>query len=201
MGKRDRRIDAYIQKSAAFARPILAHLREVVHAACPDVEETLKWSMPAFDHEGPLCSMAAFRQHATFGFWKGALIVDPKTRKSDEAMGDLGRISSVKDLPGKRVLTGWVKRAMKLNADGAKAPPRKAAKPRKPLAVPADLRAALAKNRKATATFEAFAPSHRREYIAWIVEAKREETRARRLAQAIAWLALGKTRNWKHERR
>ena len=102
MGTKDKRIDAYIAKAAPFARPILTYLRAVVHAACPDVEETIKWSMPAFDYNGPFCSMAAFKQHATFGFWKGALIVDPKTRKPDEAMGDLGRITRVADLPGKR---------------------------------------------------------------------------------------------------
>lgn len=200
MPKTDRRIDAYIAKSAPFARPILERLRAVVHAACPDVEETLKWGMPAFDYRGPLCSMAAFKQHATFGFWKGALIVDPETRKPDEAMGDLGRITTLADLPSKRVLTAWIRRAMKLNEQGVKAPPRKAAAPRKPLPVPADLRAALAGNRRAAATFAAFPPGHRREYVEWIVEAKREETREARLEQAIAWMAEGKARNWKYRK-
>ncbi len=155
--------------------------------------------MPAFDHEGALCSMAAFKQHATFGFWKGALIVDPMTRKPDEAMGDLGRLTTVANLPSKRVLTAWIKQAMKLNDEGVKAPKRKSATPRKALPVPASLRAALARNKTAAAKFEAFAPSHRREYIEWIVEAKREETRAARLKQVIAWLAEGKARNWKYQ--
>ena len=200
MPRTDRRIDAYIAKSAPFARPILAHLRAVVHAACPGVNETIKWGMPAFEYAGPLCSMAAFKQHATFGFWKGALIVDPGTRKLDEAMGDLGRLTRVADLPSRRVLTSWIKQAMKLNEEGVKAPPRKAPAPRKPLPVPADLRAALAGNRRAAATFAAFAPGHRREYIEWIVEAKQEATRERRLEQAIEWLAEGKERNWKYRK-
>ncbi len=198
MGTKDKRIDAYIAESAPFARPILAHLRAVVHAACPEVEETLKWSMPAFDYQGALCSMAAFKQHATFGFWKGALIVDPKTRKPAEAMGDLGRLASIDDLPSKRLLTGWIKQAMKLNEEGVKAPVRKSVASRKVLPVPADLKVALTRSKKAAATFEAFPPGQRREYVEWITAAKREETRAARLKQAIEWMAEGKPRHWKY---
>lgn len=202
MGTRDPRVDAYIAKSADFAQPILTHLREVVHATCPDVQETMKWSMPFFDYHGVMCNMAAFRQHATFGFWKGALIpgLAPNSASGGEAMGNLGRLTSVKDLPSKRVLAGYVKEAMRLNEDDiAVRKPKKAPKPE--AAVPSDLAAALKKNRKAAATFEGFAPGQRREYVDWIVDAKREETRAKRVAQAVEWLAEGKKRNWKYESR
>jgi uncharacterized protein YdeI (YjbR/CyaY-like superfamily) len=200
MGTRDPRVDAYIAKSADFAQPILTHLRDVVHAACPDVQETMKWSMPFFDYNGVMCNMAAFKAHATFGFWKGALIpgLAPNSNSGGESMGNLGKLTSVKDLPSRKVLTGYVKEAMRLNADGvAVKKPAKAAKPE--AKVPPDLAAALKKNRKAAATFEAFPPGQRREYMTWIDEAKREETRAKRIAQAVEWLAEGKKRNWKYE--
>lgn len=194
MGNRDPRVDAYIEKSAEFAGPILTLLREVVHSACPEVLETIKWSMPHFDYRGPLCGMAAFKQHCAFGFWKGSLVVEDA---SDEAMGQLGRIESLRDLPPKKTLTAWVKKAMKLNEEGVKVP--RAPKPKKTeTKVPDDLRKALAKNASARAAFKCFSPSHRREYVEWIEEAKRAETRARRLATAIEWMTEGKSRNWKY---
>ena len=199
MGTRDPRIDAYIARSADFAQPILTHLREVVHAACPEVEETLKWSAPTFMYHGILCGMAAFKQHCTFAFWKGTLIVDGDGRRADEAMGQFGRITSLADLPSDRVLAGYIKKAMRLNEDGVKRAPKRP-RPKKPLRVPAYLIAALKKNKKAHAAFESFPPSHKREYVEWITEAKREETRAKRLEQAIAWIAEGKSRNWKYEK-
>ena len=202
MGTRDPRVDAYIAKSADFARPILTHLREVVHATCPDVQETMKWSMPFFDYHGVMCNMAAFKQHATFGFWKGGLIpgLAPNSANGGESMGNLGRLTSVKDLPSRKVLAGYVKAAMRLNAEGIAT--KKAKKAPKPEArVPSDLAAALKKNRRAAVTFEDFPPGQRREYVDWIVDAKREETRARRVAQAVEWLAEGKKRNWKYESR
>lgn len=199
MGKSDPRIDAYIAKSAGFAQPILKRIREVVHAACPDVEETLKWSCPTFMHHGILCGMAAFKQHAAFNLWKGALIVD--SDKDRAAMGQFGRLTALSDLPSTRRLTEYIRRAMALNEDGVKVPKvRKPGLERKvvPTQPPADLAAALKKNARARATFEGLSPSHKREYVEWITEAKRDETRARRLTQAIEMLAEGKTRNWKY---
>ena len=197
----DPRVDAYIAEQADFARPILTHIRAVVHAVCPEVEETLKWGMPHFRYRGMLGGMAAFKQHATFGFWKGALVAEAMgvkgSGKSDEAMGDFGRITSVRDLPPKRELVRWVKAAMKLNEEGVKRTPR-ARTARKPLPVPDDLARELRKSAKARATWEGFPPSHRREYIEWITEAKRPETRAKRLATTLEWLAEGKDRNWKY---
>ena len=196
MGTRDRRIDQYIAKQQDFARPILAYLREVVHEGCPECEETLKWSMPSFTYEGILCGMAAFKEHATFGFWKHTLVVGERT--GDEgAMGSFGRLRRVEDLPPKRELLALIRKAAKLNEDGVKAPAR-APRPKKAIAMPAAFRRALAKNKKAKANFAAFPPSHRREYLQWIVEAKREETRDRRIGQAVQWIAGGKARNWKY---
>lgn len=200
MGQRDARIDAYIAKSAEFARPILNHLREVVHSACPECEETLKWSAPSFTYRGKiLCSMAAFKQHATFGLRQGAMVVGSGGSNLDDAMGQFGRLTRIGDLPGKRQLGGYIRQAMKLIDDGVKRPSTKDSKPKPPLSVPDDLASALRKNAKARATFDAFPPSSRREYVEWITEAKREQTRQKRLEQTIEWLAAGKRRNWKYE--
>lgn len=198
MGTRDPRVDVYIQKAAPFARPILEHIREVVHSGCPDVTEQIKWGMPHFDYKGMFCGMAAFKQHAVFGFWKHELLLDPRDPKWKEAMGSFGCLKSVRDLPAKVVLKQLVKRAMKLNDEGAKAPLSKRAK-RAPIPTPADLKAALAKNAKARKTYEAFLPSAQRDYNEWISEAKQNSTRAKRLATTLEWLAEGKRRNWKYE--
>lgn len=197
MGTRDPRVDAYIEKSAAFAKPILRHLRAVVHGACPPVVETIKWGMPAFEHRGPMCAMAAFKAHCAFNFWKHALVLEERRERPRDAMGSFGRITTLADLPPKAQLARLVKKAAKLNDDGVKVE-RKRGAPRQPLKVHPALAAALARNRRAAAAFEAFTPGKRRDYVEWIAEAKGEDTRARRLEQAIAWIAEGKPRNWKY---
>ena len=197
MGKRDKRIDAYIAKSAPFARPILTHLRAVVHEACPGAEETLKWGMPSFTYHGILCGFAAFNAHATFGFWRGSLIVGTNAPKTRDAMGQFGRITSLKDLPPKRTLLGYVKEAMRLNQQGIKAPAKRKP-PKKTRPTPLDLGAGLDRSAKAKAAWAAFSPSARREYIEWITEAKRAETRTVRLKTTLTWVAQGKQRNWKY---
>jgi uncharacterized protein YdeI (YjbR/CyaY-like superfamily) len=195
---RDPRIDAYIERQADFARPILEHLREAVHGACPQCEETLKWSMPTFMYKGQiLASIAAFKAHATFGFWKGSLVIgDGEEQKS--AMGQFGRLASLDDLPSSGVLDALIKKAMALTDSGAKVK-RPVKHPKPALETPRDLAAALDSNPAARATFEGFPPSCRRDYVEWIVEAKRDETRAKRLALAVEWMAEGKKRNWKYE--
>jgi uncharacterized protein YdeI (YjbR/CyaY-like superfamily) len=195
MGTRDDRVDAYIAKAAEFARPILEHLRELVHVTCPEVEETLKWSRPHFEYKGMLCGMSAFKEHCAFGFWKGSLIVGDQPK---ESMGQFGRITSLADLPSKKVLAGHIKEAMKLNESGTKAPSRARPKAPRELIVPDDLTAALASNPAARATFECFSTSNKREYVEWITEARTEATRTRRLATAVEWMAEGKPRNWKY---
>ena len=200
MGTRDPRVDAYIAASADFARPILTHLRELVHATCPDVEETMKWSFPHFMYEGMLCSMASFKAHCAFGFWKGALVLDDTSRDT-EAMGNLGRITRLADLPPKRTLTGYLRKAMALNEQGVKAPVKRKPALRKPAPrMPKELALALERNPKARAAFDAFSPSHRREYIEWVAEAKTDATREKRLATTIEWLTEGKARNWKYQK-
>ena len=201
MATRDPRVDVYIAKSAAFARPILTHLREVMHATCPEIEETLKWSMPTFMYAGGiLCGMAAFKQHCVFNFWKGALIVAADDISNESAMGQFGRITKLSDLPSKKTLTAYIRQAMKLNEDGVKVPSRvKPAKPRPAPVAPDELLSALKKNKRAKTTYDAFSPSCKREYVEWITEAKRDETRQRRVAQAVEWMAEGKQRNWKYE--
>jgi uncharacterized protein YdeI (YjbR/CyaY-like superfamily) len=198
MASKDPRIDAYIAKSADFAKPILKHLRKVVHAGCPDVEETMKWSMPHFDYKGMMCGMAAFKKHCAFGFWKGDLILDRGPTAEKNGMGSFGCIKSLRDLPNEKTLTGYVRKAAALNDAGIKAPGRTQPKKKPPLKVPAYFTAALKKNAKARTAFENFSPSHRREYVEWVSEAKREETRNERLATSMRWLAEGKARNWKY---
>jgi uncharacterized protein YdeI (YjbR/CyaY-like superfamily) len=195
MGRKDPRVDAYIAKSAEFARPILRHLRELVHKGCPEVEETMKWSFPHFSYAGLLCGMAAFKSHCAFGFWKSKLILPEKP----EAMGQFGRITSLPDLPKDSVMLGYVREAARLNETGEKAE-RKPREPKKALPTPPDLAAALKKNAKARATFEDFSPSRKREYVEWITEARTEETRKKRLGTAVEWMAEGKPRNWKYMR-
>ena len=202
MPTRDPRVDAYVAAAADFARPILAHLRAAVHAACPEVEESIKWGFPCFSHRGLLCSMAAHAAHCSFGYWKGALVLGEDGAK-DGAMGSYGRLTSLADLPPDDVLAAHLREAVRLNEAGVKAPARRAAAPRvpAPTEAPDDLAAALASSAAARATFDGFSPSKRRDYVAWITEAKTAPTRARRVAQAVEWLAEGKSRNWKYERR
>jgi hypothetical protein len=200
MARRDPRIDAYIEQAPDFARPILRHLRAAVHAGCPQVEETLKWSMPSFEHAGILCGMAAFKAHCTFGFWKHQLVVGAGGERWKEAMGSFGRITSRKDLPPKADLVRMVRKAVELNEQGVRVPrAKRAVRPVGPL--PPVLKAALARDKRAREHFESFSPSHRREYVEWIAEAKTEATRAKRLQQALEWLAQGKHRHWKYEKR
>ena len=196
---RDPRIDAYIARQASFARPILEHLRETIHAACPAVEEGIKWSMPAFLLEGRiLAHMAAFKAHAAFGFWRGGEIVGDAAA-SAEGMGQFGRLTVVEDLPPREELEAMIRKAAAVTASGpAPRARKKEAKPEPEM--PEDLRAAIAADPKAGATFDAFPPGCRREYIDWVLEAKRPETRAKRIAQTVEWLAEGKRRNWKYEK-
>lgn len=200
MASLDKRIDAYIDKSPDFAKPILEHLRAVVHEACPEVEETMKWSFPHFMYQGMLCSMASFKQHCSFGFWKAKQMAE-LSGNPGTAMGDFGRITQLKDLPAKTVLKRLVKQAMAINEAPpvksiATAKPKRAARPE--LLPPEAFLKVLAKNKKARTTFDNFSPSHRREYVEWILEAKREETTKKRIDASIEMLAEGKSRNWKY---
>ena len=193
---RDPRVDAYIADAAPFAQPILKHFRAVVHRACPDVTETIKWRFPHFDYKGLLCGMAAFKAHCAFTFWKGTVIFGTKN-ESDKAMGRLGRVTSIKDLPDEKILAGYVRKSVELNEQGTKSSVR-TRQPREPIRVPPDLADALKKNAKARTTFENFSPTNQREYVEWLMGAKRQDTRERRLRTAIQWLSEGKPHNWRY---
>lgn len=203
MGKRDERIDAYIAKSADFAKPILTHLRALVHEACPEIEESWKWSFPNFDYKGIVCSMASFKQHCSFGFWKASLMSDPNKilTQSREAMGQMGQLKSLADLPPDAVLIAYIKEAVELNEKGVKIPARAKTGDKKELNVPDYFTTALEANEKATETFENFSYSNKKEYVEWIKEAKTEETKNKRLAAAVEQMAEGKSKNWKYERK
>ena len=196
--KGDPRVDAYIERQAEFAKPILKHLREAVHAAAPEAEEDIKWGMPHFLYKGRiLAGMAAFKAHATFGFWRGSGVVGEQDRQ-EGAMGQFGRLTSIDDLPKPEVLAELIRQAME--ASHAPPPQPRGEKVKPAPDVPEDLQAALAQDHAASATFAAFSPSCRREYVDWVTEAKRPETRSKRIAQAVEWMAEGKRRNWKYEK-
>jgi Uncharacterized protein conserved in bacteria len=196
----DPRVDAYIDRSADFAKPVLLHIRKLVHKAAPDIVETMKWSFPHFDYKGMLCSMAAFKQHCAFNFWKQSLMEQGSFPAVKTAMGSFGRITSVAELPDDKTMIAMIKEAVKLNDDGVKIKRAPATTEKKALKAPDDLAAALSKNKKAGMTFDNFNYSHRKEYIEWINEAKTDATREKRLATTIEWLGEGKGRNWKYEK-
>lgn len=192
----DPRIDAYIAKAAPFAQPILAHLRQLVHAALPQAEETIKWSMPHFTHLGKnVAGMAAFKAHCSFA------IHGEGRQGAEQGMGSFGKIASLEDLPSEAELKAKLQEAARrIDAQGRATTPRSKPAPKPEIPMPDDLAAELAQNSTARAAFDGFAPSHRREYLEWITEAKRPETRAKRVAQTVEWLAEGKKRNWKYEK-
>ena len=198
----DKRIDAYIETKADFAKTILKHLRKLVHTACPGAEETIKWGMPFFDYEGnAMCNMAGFKEHCSFSFWKAKLMNDPENilQVADKgAMGNFDRITSLKDLPSDKILIAYIKEAARLNKENIKAEPKKKA-PVAILEMPVDFAAALTKNKKAQAVFDKFPPGKRKDYIEWITEAKTEATKLKRIETAVEWIAEGKGRNWKYE--
>jgi uncharacterized protein YdeI (YjbR/CyaY-like superfamily) len=193
-------VDAYIDKAQDFAKPILNHIRKLVHETCPEVIETKKWSFPHFDYKGMMCSMASFKEHCAFGFWKQSLLEDSAFPAEKNAMGSFGRITSLKDLPNDKTMKKLIKDAMKLNDEGVKVVKAKPAAEKKELVVPDVLLEALAKNDKAAETFNNFPYSCKKEYIQWITEAKTEPTRDKRLATTVEWLSEGKRRNWKYEK-
>ena len=199
MASHDPRIDAYIAKAQPFARPILERIRRAVHTACPEVAETIKWSMPAFEYKGPLVGMAAFKAHCALGFWKASLMKTIPRDRGVDAMGEFGRLESLDDTPAEARLVKMIKEAAALNDAGVKVK-REPKAPKKPLKAPTYMLAAIKKNKKAQATFEGFSPSAQRDYIEWVTEAKTDATRDRRLETAVQWMSEGKIRNWKYAR-
>jgi uncharacterized protein YdeI (YjbR/CyaY-like superfamily) len=202
MPETDPRVDTYMGKVAPFAKPILLKLRKLIFQACPEVKESIKWSFPNYEiHGSMLCSMAAFKEHCAFGFWKASLLKDPEgvlKLAERNAMGHLDKLQTLKDLPSDKILLAYLKEAELLNKNKVKLVKPKTA-PKKELPVPAPMAAALKKNKKAAFVFAEFSPSHRREYIEWITGAKTDETRNKRLATTIEWLAEGKSLNWKYQ--
>jgi uncharacterized protein YdeI (YjbR/CyaY-like superfamily) len=197
-------VDAYIAKSAGFAQPILRHVRTLMHRGCPKIEESIKWGVPAFEREGIVAMMAAFKKHVAFGFWGEKLVREKLGADADrmfpkDAKPGMGgrRYLARAELPADAVILRAVKAAVALNETGVR--PKRARKRKPPPISPPYLVAALKKNAKARATFDRFTPAQRREYVEWLVEARQDATRERRLAQTVEWLAEGKRRNWKYQ--
>jgi len=202
MEQYDSRVDVYIAKSADFAKPILTHLRDLVHRAAPELKETMKWSCPFFDHEGPVCQMAAFKQHCAFGFWKAALMDDPNKilNQQPDTAGSIGRITSLSDLPADEVLIQYIRHALSLNVAGIKAAPRaKSPVVETTSTIPAYFTEILEQHPLVKEQFENFSPSQKKEYLSWFEEAKTEATRIKRLDTAIEWIGEGKIRHWKYK--
>jgi uncharacterized protein YdeI (YjbR/CyaY-like superfamily) len=198
------KVDAYIAKAQPFAQPILTHIRELVHKACPEIEEAIKWSMPFFVVRGVVLGhMAAFKQHCAIGLWGPEMnaILNEAGLHSENGMGSLGKITSLKDLPADKKMLGYYRHAAELIVSGQRTKSLvRTKKSVKPAAeVPSELSAALKKNKAAAKVFAAFSPSCKREYADWIADAKRPETKEKRVAQAVDWIAEGKQRNWKYQ--
>lgn len=201
--KKDRRIDDYISKSEEFAKPILRYIRDIVHKACPEVTETMKWGMPHFDYKGMMCGIASFKQHCTFGFWKASLMKDKYkvfVKGENSGMGNFGKVKDIQDLPSAKIIIEYIKEAMKLNDDNVAVPKELKENVRKELVIPEYFLKVLKKNEVALKTFMDFSYPHKKEYLEWITEAKKEETREKRIYAAIKWLSEGKGRNWKYEK-
>ena len=197
MGQKDPRVDAYVEKSAPFAKPILKELRSRVHGEVPGIIETIKWGFPAFMYDGKIFfGMSAFKAHCGAGFWHPLM---RGTDKSPEGIGEFGKITAIGQLPSRGEFAKLARRAKKLADDGVKGPPRPKPPANRKVTVPKDLAGLLAKNAKARATFAGFPYSKKKDYVTWINEARREETRAQRVATTIEWLAEGKSRMWKYE--
>jgi uncharacterized protein YdeI (YjbR/CyaY-like superfamily) len=200
----DSRVDAYIEKAAPFAQPVLMHLRKLIHQACPRVTETIKWGMPFFLRQRiVLCHMAAFKQHCALGFWGPEMkkVLSKDKLASSDAMGSLGRITGVKDLPPDKTLLGYMVQAAEFVESGqrTKSIDRRPKPAKERVDIPTELGAALKKNKLAAKAFERFSPSCKREYAEWIADAKKPETKQKRLKQAIEWIAQGKTRHWQYQ--
>jgi len=190
-------VDAYIKKAQPFAQPILAHVRSLMHKGCPELTETIKWGMPHFEYKGVISSMAAFKEHCVFGFWKQDLIPGMKQYiKEKEAMGSWGRITTLKGIPPDKDIIEFVRVAAELNEKGIKSPKRAA----KPVVVnmPDDFLKAIRANKKASGVYDNFSPSNKRDYADWISGAKNDETRKNRMKTAIEWMSEGKPRMWKY---
>lgn len=201
----DKRVDDYIAKAQPFARPIMERLRQLIHQVVPDVQETIKWNVPAFEYQGPMCGMAAFKKHMHFLFWKGMILDDPsghlgKTESAGKIpVGSFSNITSMDQLPPDNVIIHLLRQAARLNDEGIELP-KPAKKAPAEITIPDDLKKALKANKQALAHFDAFSYSKRKDYVDWITSAKTEKTRDSRIATALEWIAEGKGRNWKYER-
>lgn len=202
MGKKSPLVDTYIEEAAPFAKPILKKLRTLFHKASPKLEESIKWGHVSFEYKGIVGGFAAFKQHVSWGMWKASLLDDPKGAMNNEGGSSMagGKFADVGDLPDDDYIVGLIRQAIELNEKGVKVPSRSNPKPKAAIPMPKPFAAALSKAPKAKTFFEELAPSCKREYLEWITEAKRDETRDKRITQAIEWLSEGKKRNWKYEK-
>jgi uncharacterized protein YdeI (YjbR/CyaY-like superfamily) len=202
MEQYDARVDDYIENAATFAQPILRHIRNVVHAASPLITETIKWGMPFYEYKGQVCHMAAFKEHCAFGFWRASSLDDPQglLKIGDATAGSFGRINTLADLPADETIKHFVLLVIEKNASGKKVPVvKKAPTEKAALVTPDYFEVLLNEHPKAKEVFEKFSYSHKKEYLEWIIDAKTDATRQKRLDTTIEWLTEGKSRMWKYK--
>ena len=201
MADDSKRVDEYIKNAPDFARPIMEKIRKAFHKGCPECEEAIKWGCPYFMYKGMLGGMASFKGHVSMGFWRSKEMDDPEklfdTGTGAKASMCNAHFHNLKEVPTQKILAEYVKRAAKLQ--DTEAPKKKATKKKISTRIPADLAELFKKHKKAKTVFEGFAPSHKRDYIEWITEAKRDATRQKRLKTTIEWLSEGKQRHWKYQ--
>ncbi len=206
-GRFNPQFDEYLETASDFAKPIMKHLRELVHARCPEVVEEIKWGIPHFDYKGEmLCIFAAYKNHCSFSFWKESLMGDPRLKANPDlkaAQRFMGKLTSLADLPPDDQLIAYVEEAMALNDQGVKLAPRPSAKLARPaeIAIPDAFAEQLSRHAQANEVFQSRSPSFRKEYVAWIADAKTDQTRQKRIDESLEWIAQGKGRFWKYEKK
>jgi hypothetical protein len=200
-------VTAYAAAMPAYAQPIFAHLRALIHTTCPDTDEAIKWSIPHFERDGDyLCIFAASPGHASFTFYKQQLMSDPRLRDNlnlPAIKRFMGRLTSLSDLPDDATLAAMLQEAADLNARGVRLPDRAPKTPPvidMPSAVATAVATALAANPAAQAVWDAKSAAWRKDYLVWITAAKTDPTRDARIAEALDWIADGKARFWKYQK-
>jgi len=202
--KKNPKVDAYILNTAPFAQPILNELRATLETAEPELEETIKWGFPCFTFQSKLiCSFSAYKNHCVFRFWQGSNLKDSAgilTKVGETEMGELSKIKNLEDLPNSEILINYIREAIELS----KKKSTKTIVSEKKITIDLksyDLQEIFSSFPKQAEKFDTFSPSHRKEYISWINEAKTEDTKLKRIKTMMEWLLEGKSRNWKYEKK
>src|SRR5438270_1264994 len=186
-----RRVARDVNDSLANApegtRPILVRLRRIFRQASPKLEEAIKWGVPCYLFKGPVGGFAAYKQHVSWGLWKSRALNDPEGLLGRGVSVMAGKITKVSEIPPAAKIIALIEQVIALNEAGIKSP-----KPPEP-ELPADFAAAMKKAGKAARHYAAFTPARKWQYVNWVTQAKRAETRAKRIEIAVERIGEGKT--------